>query len=191
MQHQPTPRQKRYMEHAVKLGSICLNEPLAGREDEKKVKREFDTYGPLCSIASQVKTYLRILKPHPRNRARCESASPPSDKSPSGRPTKLSPSPASTLSQKPSRTCEGWLRGVLDDPDRFTPRRMRTRPWLSTKWFAVVWTKWSGTGSPVAGDLRGIRGIRAGSGGAEGGVPEVVNAAGRERGGSREKWPDR
>jgi len=113
-----------------------LNESL----HEVEVDRKHDTYGPLCSRASQVKTYLRILKPHPRNRARCESASPPSDKSPSGRPTKLWPSPASTLSQNPSRTCEGWLRGFLDDPDRFTPRRMSTRPWLSTKWFAVVWT---------------------------------------------------
>ena len=109
---------------------IPLNEPLANPEHEMEVnrKQKQDTYGALCSMASQVKTYLRILKPHPRNLARCESASPPSDKSPSGRPTKLSPSPASTLSQNPSRTCEGWLRGFLDEPDRFTPRRMSTRP---------------------------------------------------------------
>jgi len=100
-----------------------------------------------------VTTYLIMLKPHPRSRARCTSAEPSSRLS--GRPTKLSP-PLSPLS---SRTYEGLLTGALAEPERLTPRSKRVLPWLSTKELLVVWMKWSGVGLPVAGEREGTRGI--------------------------------
>lgn len=47
-------------------------------------------------------------------------------------------SPFSASSQKFSRINEGFPTGAFEDPERFTPRRSRVRPALSTKLQSVV-----------------------------------------------------
>jgi len=81
---------------------------------------EWKTYGPACSRASQVTGNLKRLNPHPLSLDKCSSADPSSKFR--GWPVNDSP-PFSAVFQKFLRRCEGWSRGALLEPDRFTPRR--------------------------------------------------------------------